>query len=274
MSESSEATTVEPVEAATAEVVETTPKVESAESAEAQGESATPDVQETEQSDDEPKRSRAEDRIRSLARERYELQQQAEAQQRELEQLRQQMQAPQPAAFPKLSDYNYDEAAYSQAVEAYTQQQLSSYQERQQQEVRQQQEMRRQAERWQRTQATISEGQAKYPDFVAKVTDPTLPSLEQINPAASEAVFASDMAADVAYYLANNPETVYALGQMSPVQAIRKVVEIEGRMKRSAAAKKPPPPPPSTVGGAAEVRQDPQKMSTEEWMAWRRSQMK
>ena len=84
----------------------------------------------------------------------------------------------------------------------------------------------------------------------------------------------SDNAADIAYYLANNPQEVYALAGMNPVQAIKTVAQIESRITaRPQSGSKAPPKPPTTVKGNSEAVQDPHKMTTDEWMKWRNAQV-
>lgn len=261
--------------------VETQPAVET-ETAELEAE-ATEVAEEPATSEPEPenpkRRSRAEERINALTREKYEAQKAAEAAQRqaaELQQYLQQQQAqPQQNEMPKLADYDYDEGRYQQAVQSWNQQQFQTYQEQQVEHQRQQHVQHQQMQEAQALQAKMAEGQTKYPDFVTKVNDPSLPPLREINPAAFQAVISSDAAVDVAYYLANNPQDVYALASMNPVQAIKSVAQIEAKVSaKQQTTAKAPPKPPTTVKGNSEAVQDPQRMTTDEWMKWRNAQLK
>jgi len=236
-----------------------------------QEEPATPDDVE------KPKRrSRAEERINALTKEKYDAQRQAEEYQRQLAEYQrqlQQQQAPQPEDMPKLSDFDYDEGRYQQAVQAWAGQKQQSFYEnlqRQQQDLQTQAEQQRQA---QVLQQKVSAGVQKYPDFQAKVFDPNLPPLRDVNPAAFQAVIESDVAEDVAYYLASNPQEVYSFASLTPIQAVRKVAQIEGRLSQKPTSRSVPPKPPTRVSGNSEAVKDPTKMSTDEFMAWRNKQV-
>lgn len=229
--------------------------------------------------EEKPKRrSRAEERINALTREKYEAQKRAEAYERQLAEMQMYIQQaqnqPKGDEMPKLSDYNYDEAAYSQAVQAWNQSQIQRYQEHQARQQQQYQQYQQAQQERQAIESVLRQGQEKYPDFISKVNDPSLPPLREINPAAFEAVKSSDAAIDVAYYLASNPQEVYAFASLSPVQAVRRVAQIEATLNNKPVTSKAPPKPPSKLSGNSEAVKNPGKMTTEEWMAWRNSQVK
>lgn len=258
------------------------PEVETEVAAEQNAEAVDETVEETatsEDADEKPKRkSRAEERINALTREKYEAQRQLEQYQRQVAEYQQylaQQQAQRPMDdMPKLADFNYDEAAYTQAVAQWNQSQIQRYQQNLQQTWQQQQAQQAQMAEAQKLQHAMQVGQQKYPDFIAKVTDPSLPPLREINPHAFQAVMDSDQGVDVAYYFAQNPQEVYALANMSPVQAVKRVAQIEAQLNNKPVSHKSPPKPPSRVSGNSEAVKDPSKMSTEEWMAWRNAQAK
>ena len=258
-----EAPEVEPVE--NTEIAEAVDEAE-----EIQEESAAPE--EAEESP-KPKRSRAADRINALTREKYEAQKQAEAYQAQVAELQRYVQqANQPdltADMPKIADYDYDENRYQQAVAQWQSEKMQSLEMQRQQQDRQRvmqaEEQRQQAILGEK----VAEGMAKYPDFQQKVFDPSLPPLRQINPSAYQAVLESDKAADVAYYLASNPQEVYQFASMNPVQAIRAVALLESRIGKKLAAHKAPQAPPSRVQGNSESMKNPSDMTTEEFMRWR-----
>lgn len=238
-------------------------------------EAATSDDAEGEE---KPKRrSRAEERINALTREKYEAQKRAEAYERQLAEMQMYIQQaqnqPKGDEMPKLSDYNYDEAAYSQAVQAWNQSQIQRYQEHQARQAQQYQQYQQAQQERQAIESVLRAGQEKYPDFIQKVNDPNLPPLREINPAAFEAVKSSDAAIDVAYYLASNPQEVYQFASLSPVQAIRKVAQIEAQLNNKPASVKMPPKPPSRLSGHSEAVKDPEKMSMDEWLKWRNGQL-
>ena len=211
-----------------------------------------------------------------LTREKYELRRQAEAQQAQLQEMQQYLaqRQPQPQQpmmdMPKLADFDYDEGQYQQAVQNWHQNSLQQIQHQQNAYLQQQQVAAQQAREQQTIAAKIAEGQSKYPDFAAKVNDPSLPSLRSVNPAAFEAVMDSPATADVAYYLASNPLEVYGFQDLTPNQAIRKVASLEAQlMKKPSAAPSVPPKPVTKVRGRNDAGKDPSKMSTEEFIRWR-----
>lgn len=239
---------------------------------------ATPE----ESDEDQPERkTRSEKRkeriaaeINALTREKYELRKQAEMQQRQLQEMQQHLQQVQPQQqlpdMPKLADFDYDESRYQQAVQTWHTNNIQQMQHQQQAAAEQQQAYAQQVREQQVLAASIAKGQEKYPDFAAKVNDPSLPSLREVSPAAFQTLMESPASADVAYYLANNPAEVYALADMSPSQAIRKMATIEASLTAAPpTATRMPPKPPSTLKGTADVSKDPSKMSTAEWMKWR-----
>lgn len=257
-------------------------QAEAVEQTEVEAQDADTDEEAAPSEDAEPekpkRRSRAEERIHALTREKYEAQQRAEQYERQMREMQQyfaQQQQQRPMSEPpKLADYDYDENAYSQAIQQWH---VGQVQEMQRQQQIQQQQYAMQQQQMQRQQALMQKAQeatAKYPDWQAKVSDPNLPPLAQINPAAFEAVASSDAFADVTYYLANNPQEVFSFHGLDPVSAIRKVAQIEARLSaKPVASQKAPPKPPSRVKGNSEAVSDPSKMSTDEWMEWRNRQL-
>ena len=257
------------------DVVAETVETEEPESQEEQVEEQSATPEEPQEPEKPKRRSRAEERINALTKKVYDAQKQTEQYQRQIAEMQQHMNQQQQVPMdnmPKLADYDYDEGQYQQALNQWSQQQRQAWEQEQaqryQQQIMQQQEMQRQAT----IQAKVSEGIQKYPDFMQKVMDPNLPKLADVNQAAFEAVIESDVAADVAYYLANNPQEVYSFASLTPVQAIRKVAQIEGKLNSRPQTKSVPPKPPTRVAGNSEAVQDPSKMSTEEFMAWRNRQ--
>lgn len=85
----------------------------------------------------------------------------------------------------------------------------------------------------------------------------------------------SDSAIDIVYYLANNPAEVYAFADMTPAQAIKRVAQLEAKLEKTPlASARIPPKPPSTVRGTSNAVDNPQKLSTEEWIERRNRQLR
>lgn len=252
-----------------------------AEALDEQAEEAAPS-EETGEKSEQPKKSKGgfQRRIDQITREKYELQQKLEQQQAEAEQLRQtalqqQLQQAGDIQMPKLADYGYNEEVYAQAVQQWHKATIDAQTEQQEQFASQKQQVQQQQQKHAVLMAKVSEANQKYPDFSAKVNDPQLPNLQRLSPAAFETILESNKFADVSYYLASNPSELYEFQSLSPIQAVRRVADIESRLGASSTANTaPPPPPPSTVGGKGESVKDPDKMTTSEWMEWRNKQIR
>jgi hypothetical protein len=121
-------------------------------------------------------------------------------------------------------------------------------------------------------QKKISDGRAKYEDF----DDVALSNSVPITPAMAEAIAESDIGADLAYFLGNNPSEAAKIASMSPVSALRALGRIEAKLDFDGVEGKqrsnaPAPIKPVSRGAKAVV--DPSKLSIDEWMAWRQKQV-
>ena len=272
--EGEEVPAVEPVstesetqEAPTGEHVENT-------EAKAEGEEATAS-EDAEKAEAHKKKGGVQKRIDELTRQRYEAEQRAtQAEQREAQYRRQAFQESHESSKPTLEQYSFDQDAWAGAYEQWVQ--VGNQKAGQEQQAFQQQARQQQAQAVK--QQTITEkaykAQEKYPDFFAKIQDPSLPSLQKISPAAFDAVVDSPNMGDLAYYMANNPQEVYRLGQLPPVRAITEVARLEARITaKPAATPPPPPPPPGKLKGRNDAVVDPNKMDINDWMRWRNSQV-
>ena len=220
-------------------------------------------------------------RIERLEREKFEAQyetEKARQQIAEMQQYFQRMQQPsttQPGDMPKLSDFDYDEARYGEAVQQWHSGQMDAYQ-RQQAEMQQQYAAQQaQMQREMALQQKVTNASEQYKDFVEKVTNPDLPNLNQVSPAAFEALLDSDQFGQVAYYLANNPSEIYAFHGLNNAQAIRRIAKLEAELAGGKkTVTKAPPAPPSKLGGTAPAHKRVEDMSMGEYVEWRRSQQK
>ena len=237
----------------------------------------------------QPKKSKGgfQQRIDQLTREKYEALRKAQEYEARLQQLEQQLQQVMPQQEPLVDDlelppmptidqFDYDDAAYQAAMKQWADLRAAKAQEKIQQQLQQQQQMEALRQQQIQLMRKVEEAQSKYPDFVQRINDPSLPNLQQVNPAAYEAVVNSDAFADVAYYIASNPAEAYELATLSPVEAVKKVAFIEAKFKGQKNAGNnaaPPPQPPQTTKGAAETSPDMEKLSIDEWMERRWQQL-
>ncbi len=122
---------------------------------------------------------------------------------------------------------------------------------------------------WQERVTAIT---AKYPDFEDVVGGSETP----MTPAMGRAILESDVGPELVYWLAQNPAEAAKIAQLSPLRTVAALGRIEERLT----AAPPPapkvskaPPPIEPVGSRAAVTKDPDAMSTDEWMAWRKKQL-
>ncbi|MGL4640780.1 MAG: hypothetical protein ACRCVX_13735 [Shewanella sp.] len=115
----------------------------------------------------------------------------------------------------------------------------------------------------------VNSGTEKYPDMAQRVNNPNLPSLPVHQPAAFEAIITSNIADDLVYHIASNPNLAKELVDMSPVQAVRKITQLEGEIKSKQARLSKAPPPVNTIGSSNSGGKSPSNMSYEEYKAWR-----
>lgn len=250
--------------------------------AEESKESEEIEVSGEQESEDKPKKKGGFQRkIDALTRERWERDQRIAAQERQLQEMqaqlaRQQQQPGQtPDDMPRLADFGYDEDQYRAAMQEWSQGKVQAFQDQQRQQMDQQRQMAEAQRQQQLLVEKVQKATEKYPDFQDKVFDPSLPSLQQVNPYAYQTVLEAEGGADVAYYLANNPQEIYRFHGMGPLQAAREITLLEARLKAAPPQQvRTPPKPPSTVTeGTSEAVTDPSKMTTEQWMKWRNAKL-
>lgn len=117
----------------------------------------------------------------------------------------------------------------------------------------------------------LAEGRAKYPDFEqVAYTSP-------ISNEVADAVAASDIGAELAYYFGKNPDVARQISLFSKTdraEASRQFGFIEAQVRQSLTAAAPrtasaAPPPTTPVKGATTGTKSPDKMTPNEYRAWR-----
>jgi len=114
---------------------------------------------------------------------------------------------------------------------------------------------------------------AEHPDFDRSVAE--LSSAVQFHPDIVEVIGVSEHGPAVVHYLAQHLDEADRISRLPPHIA---AVQL-GRIEAQVAAPKPKPvtnaPPPAPVlGGGSAVQKDPERMPVDEWLAWRRAQLK
>lgn len=271
---------------AAAEAEEKDREIEQAEQAEDEdtGDSSTPpaesdDAESEEDGDDaedKPKKGGVQKRIDELVREREEARQREQRYRQELEQMRtQQRRAQLHASKPRVEDYDSVEdfeRDYEQWVASGLKQQRQAEQEAREQYEREQQELEKQHA----LRVKTIEAQKAYPDFNEVISDPSVPSLPEVNEHAFEALSDSDRFADVAYYLAKHPEEIEKFRGLSPVQAGRRMARIEARFDKPKPKAEPssaPEPAPRTRTRGSGPKNLSEIKSTDKWMEERQRQV-
>lgn len=216
-------------------------------------------------------KSGAQERINEITRARREAERRADALEQRLAELeRGRHTQPQASEPPTLEQYGYDNAEFSRALTAYAVEQAtkaveSKYQ--QQESQRTQQEIFQSFEKRERDYA------AKHPDYAETVSD--LGRAVRFAPAVVETIGSMDAGPAVLHHLATHLDEADRIARMPAHIAALHL----GRLERDLSAPKPKPvsnapAPAPTVGGAAVIKKDPDAMTTDEWMRWRRDQLR
>lgn len=229
---------------------------------------------------DEKGRFVPQERVNEITRARREAErreqaqaQRAESLERELEQYRKGSPQHQPRSTekaPALADFNYDMDEWSRAMSEYAITQAES-------RVEQKISTRSQQERQQSVQKSFEERAAKYaaehPDFDQAVDD--LGRTIRFSPEIVEAIGMSDHGPAVVHYLAQHLDEADRIARLPAHIAAVQLGRIEAQVstpKPKPVTKAPDPAP--TLGGGAAASKDPDRMTADEWLAWRNKQLK
>lgn len=223
---------------------------------------------------DEKGRFVPQERVNEITRARREAERRAEALERELATYRQQQPAQHSSQgtekAPTLADFNYDMDAWSQAVLEHAAQQAAV-------KVEQTFTSKTQQQRQQEAQRTFEDRAAKYaadhPDFDKAMDD--LGRTIRFSPEVVEAISVSDHGPAVVHYLAQHLDEADRIARLPAHLAAVQLGRIEAQVstpKPKPVTKAPDPAP--TLGGGAAASKDPDRMTSDEWLAWRNKQLK
>lgn len=183
----------------------------------------------------EPKKSRAEERIQELVAERNAAKEYAEYWRdaaikvtRTSQPEARQAPAPKPhevqQTAPTLEQFKYDQQAWSTAMSEWANYQITAGTQRAMQQNQQQQS---QNEVLQKYTEKVETFKKDHPDFDLVTSNPKLPSLDRM---AAAMVINSDMAAELTYHLAQNPEEAVRIARMNPTQQALAIGRLEGKV--------------------------------------------
>jgi len=222
------------------------------------------DEQKEEQARDEKGRF-VQKRINELTREKYEARRQVDSLRAELEQLRSQVQPRQPAPNPQDDPEGYIRHLVREEARGYVESDRA-------QSAQQQEQARFQSLAQQHAERAVKFA-AEHPDY-AEAEDNLVSMLGQ-DPMLAEILMSSEHGPLVVHHLGTHLDEAAQLALMPPHLRIAHVARLEARL--SAPKPKPvtkAPDPTPTVGGGAAATKDPDRMSVDEWLAWRDSQLK
>lgn len=175
--------------------------------------------------------------------------------------------APQSDKPPTLADYNFDSDAWAAAHEQYVSKRVESIAER---KFREQESQRNTQQAQQEFDRRADVFVKEHPDFHEAIS--SLGSTVQFSPQIVEAIAYSEHGPAVAYHLANHLDEADRIARLPAHLAALQL----GRIEALVSAPKPKPvtrapDPAPVVGGGSTASKDPERLSIEEWMAWRQS---
>lgn len=199
---------------------------------------------------------------------------QAEANYAELQKYQAAVKPPQLDQYPDLQTYTADAARFEaeRIVREQLEQQRAADQQAQQAYAKAMQQQAAQQRFNAELEARLTEAEKKYPDFREKVQSPTLPGI--INTPAFQAIYESDIGADVMYYLANNPQKAHQIVALSPIGQVREIARIEASIQNGRTVTSAPPPPNTVGGGPSSGTKDLSRMNYDDFVKERRRQLK
>lgn len=215
------------------------------------------------------KRRDAQERINELTRARRQAERERDFYRQQAEQRQSEQTAPnsqKPPAFEDFGDLNeWGKAIAERAAQEARAVASQEFAQRQQQaqvaQVFQSYEVR------ERQYAAANPG---YQDAMA-----ALQSTVRFGPELIEVLGASDAGPAIVHYLGEHLDAADRLQRLPPHLAAAELVRIEARVtapKQKPVSKTPSPAP--VLGGGGAANQDPEQMTTDEWLAWRRKQLK
>lgn len=213
---------------------------------------------------------KAQERINELTRARRQAERERDLYAQQLQQFQSQQQpAPQghkPPAFEDFNDFNEWGRAIAEQAAAQARQVAA-------QEFAQRQQQAQVAQVFQSYEAREREYAAANPGYQDAMQ--ALQSTVRYGPEVLEVLAASDAAPAIVHYLGEHLDAADKLQRLPPHLAAAEIARIEARVKAPKAkpVSKTPSPAP-VLGGGSVAQKDPEQMTTDEWLAWRRTQLK
>lgn len=128
-------------------------------------------------------------------------------------------------------------------------------------------------EAWDKKLAVTREKYPDYDEVLEDALDIKIP--ENLYPALTTALQESDLGGDIWYYLSSNPDEARRVMQMSPTRValeigrLESILESELKQTKKVLVSKAPSPVASPKASSGKSSRDPNKMTPEEYYAWR-----
>lgn len=168
---------------------------------------------------------------------------------------------------PAEEEINRDDMTDDEYIEykakTLAKQELESYVQKQHEEAEYAAQVQAHADDW---NSKIKEfGKEDYADKVSAVEEYIPADVKQL-------IGTSSNGPAIAYELANNPDLIIELNKLDPQRRIFAVLNIENKIKAGPQVTNATPTL-SSEGGGNPTSVDPSKMSTKQWMEWRKKQL-
>lgn len=264
----SDETAVDGAQVAPAETPETKPEATQETAPESTKE------QEGERARDEKGRFVPQERVNEITRARREAERGWQSERQLREQLEQRLAAletqrqPSSDKPPALEDFDFDQSRWAKAVTDYAVAQASKTVEA---KYRDSATQRTQHQAMEEFASREREYAKANPDYINAAQE--LASFVRFPNETVEAIGYSEQGPALVHYLANHLDEADRISRLPPHLAALQLGRIEKDLVKPKPVSKAPPPAPKVDGGAA-VNKDPERMTTEEWVAWRRAQLK
>jgi hypothetical protein len=175
--------------------------------------------------------------------------------------------APIPTGRPASEDFeSYDQ--YLDALTDWKLEQRDAQNTQAQQQREQQEQKAAQAQTFEQRAQAVRES---HPDFDQVVRNPALP----VSDAMAEAAYSSEKGPELLYYLGQNPAEAQRIYSLTPYAQAMEMGKIEAQLSRPSKTQSGAPPPIEPISGSgAQQTVDPDRMTVEQWKAWRNKQVR
>ena len=219
------------------------------------------------------KRSKVQKRIDEITKARREAERERDFWRLQAQQKAQQQSVPQMHK-PTLEQFDYDQEAYLEALADSKVQTTLAQSMAQQAEYQQQQSTAQTVNEFKMREYEVM---SEFPDYQQKVYANDVPITDTM----ASAIRSDENGAKVAYFLATYKDIAYRVANMSPREQFLAIGEISEKISQAQSSEglKPskvsnaPSPVPSVSSRGSVMNKSPDKMSTDEFMAWRQKQL-